>query len=276
MTTSNAGRFVCAIGLMLCAGQAAPADPALEFGVFPYLPVTKIYEIYGPIAKSFEASLGRPVHFSSKARYEAFAEELHKEFYDIAFIQPFDYVDAHDRHGYLPIARRPGHLQALIVVRDDSPIRTLKDLRGKTLANPPADAAVSYLTSMALWGAGIHPDTGVKRDYGKNHFTCLQSVAIGAADACGVAEQPFYALHKQTSAAVPLRILNKTVGIPQPPFIVHRRVSAKNRDALLRTILDWPRTDEGRKILKRGQFVPFVAASDSEYEVIRSYLHSRK
>jgi phosphonate transport system substrate-binding protein len=277
MTSVSARRVACAITFALCAGQqTARADPPLEFGVFPYVPVTRIHEIYGPIARSFEASLGRRVRLSSKARYEAFGEELHNEFYDIAFIQPFDYVDAHDRLGYLPLARRPGSLEALIVVREDSAPKTLEDLKGLIVANPPADAAVSYLTSMALWGAGIHPENGVKRDYGRNHFTCLQSVALGAADACGVAEQPFRALEQQTSGGARLRVLHTTIGIPQPPFVVHRRLPAKDRNVLLRTILAWPKTQEGREILERGQFVPFVAANDAEYEVIRAYMRSRK
>jgi phosphonate transport system substrate-binding protein len=276
MVPNSLRPLLCAIGMACCAAQSAAADKPYEFGVFPYLPVTTIHELYGPIATNFEAKLGRQVQLSSRARYATFGEELRKEIYDIAFVQPFDYVDAHDRYGYLPLARRPGDLEALIVVRGDSPLKTLKDLRGKNVANPPVDAAVSHLTSMALWGAGIHPDTGVRRIYGKNHFTCLQSVAIGAADACGVAEQPFRTLGKKTHAAARLRILHKTVGIPHPLFVVHKRVSRKDRDALLNTIVEWSNTEEGKEILDRGQIGPFVAAQDADYEVIRRYIRSRK
>jgi phosphonate transport system substrate-binding protein len=148
--TNRARRFLCSIGIALCGTYAGATENPYQFGVFPYLPVTKIYDLYNPMAVDFGAKLGRQVRLMSKAGYGAFGDELRREVYDIAFVQPFDYVDAHDNHGYLPLARQSGNLHALIVVRDDSPLKSLKDLRGKTIANPPVDAAVSHLTSMAL------------------------------------------------------------------------------------------------------------------------------
>jgi phosphonate transport system substrate-binding protein len=268
--------FAFACAAVVWGATTVAADKPYQFGVFPYLPVTKIHELYGPMAQDFGAKLGMELRLSSKARYAAFEEELRRSTYDIAFVQPFDYVEAHDRYGYLPLARRAGGMEALIVVRDDSPLRALDDLKGKAIANPPADAAVSRLTSMALWDAGIDPNTGVRRDYGKNHFTCLQSVLIGAADACGTAEQPFRTLEKQRKTATGFRILHKTVRIPHAVFVVHARVPVRHRDVLLRTIVDWPKTEEGRRILDRGQFAPFVAARDAEYAVVRRYLRSQK
>jgi len=268
--------LACAIGMAILVSRAVAADNAYEFGVFPYLPVTKIHELYAPIASDFEAKLGRQVHLGSKAGYATFGAELRKQTYDIALVQPFDYVDAHDKHGYLPLARRSGDLEALIVVRRDSPLQTLHDLKGKIIANPPADAAVSQLTSIALSDAGIHPSADVRRDYGRNHFTCLQSVLIGAADACGTAEQALQTLEGKAQATSRFRVVHRTARIPHTLFIVHRRVSRRDRDALLRTILEWPKTEEGRRILERGQFMPFVAARDAEYEVVREYVRGRK
>jgi phosphonate transport system substrate-binding protein len=272
----SACRLLCAVGLAFCGGQTSAAERPYEFGVFPYLPLAKIHELYTPMAADLEAKLGRQVRLSSKAEYASFEAELRKETYDIGFVQPFDYVAAHDKHGYLPLARRAEHLGALIVVRHDSPLETIKDLKGKTVANPPVDAAVSHLTSMALRDAGINPTTGVKRDYGKNHFTCLQSVLIGTADACGTAEQPLRTLEKERRMTSRFRILHKTQRISASLFVVHKRVSRKDRDILLKTILDWPKTEEGRKIIDAGQFVPYVAATDAEYEVVRRYMRSRK
>jgi len=273
-------RFACrllgAVAIAFGGGLASGAEKLYEFGVFPYLPVRHIHELYRPMASDFEAKLGRQVQLSSRASYEKFGDELRRGIYDIAFVQPFDYVDAHDKHGYLPLARSPGDLEALIVVRDDGPLKDLKDLRGKTVANPPADAAVSHLTSMALWEAGIEPNTGVRRDYGKNHFTCLQSVLIGAADACGVAEPAFRRVEEQIHGTARLRVLHKVSGVPRPLFIVHTRVPRKERETLLTTIVGWSNTEEGRKILDRGQFGTFVPAKDADYEVLRRYIRSKK
>src|SRR2546423_1213456 len=165
----SARQLLCAIGIAFCGTQTRAVENPYEFGVFPYLPLAKIHELHIPMAADFEAKLGRQVRLRSKAGYASFEEELYKETYDIALVQPFDYVDAHDKHAYLPLARRGEVLEALIVVRHDSPLTTIKDLKGKIVANPPEGAAVSHLTSMAFLDAGINPETGVKRYYGKNH-----------------------------------------------------------------------------------------------------------
>jgi phosphonate transport system substrate-binding protein len=271
----GARQFLCAISIAFCGTQTGAAGKAYEFGVFPYLPLAKIHALHAPMATDFEAKLGRPVQLSSKGDYATYVEELRKQTYDIAFIQPFDYVDAHDKHGYLPLARRGEDLKAVIVVRHDSPLKTIQDLKGKTIANPPVDAAVSHLTSMALRDAGINPRTGVKRDFGKNHYTCMHSVLIGIADACGTAAQALLHFEKEKRIAARLRILHNTVRVPHALFVVHKRVVKKDRDILLKTILDWPRTQEGKKIIEGGWFIPFVEAKDADYEVIRKYVQSR-
>src|SRR5258705_1289321 len=115
------------------------------------------------MARDFEAKLGRPVRLSSKAAYAAFGDELRNETYDIALVQPFDYVDAHDKHGYLPLARRGEALEAVIVVRQDSPLANIRDLKGRIVSHPPPDAAGSHLTSMAFRDVSIHPPTRIKR-----------------------------------------------------------------------------------------------------------------
>src|SRR5262249_20818422 len=163
-------RLLCAAALALCAHQAGAVEKPYDLGILPYLPMTRIHELYGPIAADLSAKLGRQVRLSSKADYPGFRDELRQQTYDIGFVQPFDYVDAHDKYGYWRLARRAERLDAVIVVRQESPLRAIKELQGRTIANPPMDAAVSHLTSMALRDAGIDPETGVKRYYGKNHF----------------------------------------------------------------------------------------------------------
>jgi phosphonate transport system substrate-binding protein len=266
--------LLCVIGFACRGAFAGPGDKPYEFGVLPYLPLAKIQELYGPMAADFEAKLGRPVWLSSKGDYTQYTAAINKEIYDIAFVQPFDYVVAHDKHGYLPLARRRDSLGALIVVRVDSPITTIQDLRGKTVANPPADALVSHLTSGALRDAGIDPDTGVKREYGKNQFSCMQSVLIGAADACGLGDQALIHFGKEKQLKERFRILLRTKTAPPPLFVVHKRVPQKDRDILLKTILDWSRTEEGKNMLSRGFFIPFVAAEDADYESVRRHIRA--
>ena len=182
---------------LLVAGTVSTYAAEYQMGVFPYMPPTKLQEVFNPMALDFGTKLGTPVIVSSKADYKSFTDGLAKELYDIAFIQPFDYVTAHDQHHYLPLAGRGEQLKLIIIVKNDSPIRKLSDLKGKVVANPPEVAAVSRLTSKALKEAGLNPVSDVKRDYGKTHFSCAQAVLIGTADACGTAPQALRNFEKE-------------------------------------------------------------------------------
>lgn len=262
--------LACLLFLLVCRSFAAENE--LKFGVFPYLPPSKLSNLFTPIADDFEKTLGMKVLLTSKGEYAGFTEKLVSEDYDLAFVQPFDYVTAHDAHNYLPVARRGGALRAIIVVKQDSPIQSIDELAYKTVANPPKVAAVSHLTSMALKKAGVNPDTGVVRDYGKSHFSCMQSVLIGTADACGTARQALSHFEKKNMSKR-LRIVAESDEIPHSLFIVHKRVPEELRHKLADRILNWPNSSGGQKLLSNGKFIPFVAAKDSDYDIVRKYIN---
>lgn len=261
------------VGALWVGASTAIAADELTFGVFPYLPPSKLGSLFAPIAANFEQVLGREVILRSKGDYASFTQELQAEQYDIAFVQPFDYVLAHDQYNYLPVARRGEGLRAIIVVENASPIQSINDLRGRDIANPPEVAAVSHLTSMALKKAGIDPVTEVKRTFGKSHFSCMQRVLIGSADACGTAHQALSHFEKK-GMNQRLRVVAQTDAIPHSLFVVHKRVPVELREKLQQAILNWPNTPGGQKLLENGQFIPFVAAKDSDYQMVRDYFRS--
>lgn len=264
--------LVCALNLpgTVRAAHAPPdtAPPPYVFGVFPHLAVARLEKIYAPMAADFGRVLERKVYFRTKPSFEKFMAELRKQTYDIVFVQPFDYVWAHE-YGYLPLARRSEPLNAQIMVSQDSPYNDLKDLKGAVLALPPAEAAVSHLTKLALMDAGIDPLHGVRLQYTKSHDSCLQRLLIGSVDACGTAARPVR--YFQTHMKVNFRILGKSQTIPHALVAVHTRVPEAERERLRATILSWADTPDGRKLLERGELKPFQAVADAEYDVVRKY-----
>ena len=267
-------KCVCLLAVLLMGvtrpGHATHDETGTyQFGVFPHFSAGQIENMFAPIAVDLSTALGRPVALKTKSSYAAFMTELDRETYDIAFIQPFDYVRAHDLHGYLPLARRGERLAALIAVKDDSPLKTLADLKGKKLGLPPEVAAVSHLTKMALLKAHLDPRTDVKIQYYKAHDSCLQQVLIGEIAACGTAAYPIRFFENKWH--VKFRVLAQSESISHSLFVVHPRVSKSDRDVILKTILSLPETAAGRKLLEKGELKPFVAVTDAEYDSVRAY-----
>jgi len=244
-------------------------EPGYQLGVFPHLAAGQIETMFAPMAADFSKALGRPVALKTKPSFEAFMGELDKQVYDIAFVQPFDYVWAHDRHGYIPLARRDELLVGLIVVKTDSPLRSLRGLKGKKIGLPPEVAAVSHLTKMALLKARIDPRTQTTLQYYKAHDSCLQQLLIGEIDACGTAAYPLRFFEDKWN--VKFRVLAETPTISHSLFIVHPRVSSQERDAILKTILSWADTESGKQLLEKGNLKGFIRVTDAEYNTVRAY-----
>jgi len=269
---SIANKLVKAALFLACLSVSISSiakEEQYSLGIFPHMPLSKLLTVYGPIADDFSNQLNHNVIALTKPTFNAYARELEKEAYDIALIQPFDYPMAY-KHGYLPLARRDLDLTAIIIVKNNSSIDDIKMLKNKTIANPAPKAAVSLMTQKSLKLAGINPETDITTIYTGNHFSCMQNVLIGKADACGTARQALinwqgFKIKKR------FKIIHETQPLPHALFVVHKRIPEASRKTIKESILSWPQRDEGKKILKKGNLVPFTEALDNDYDIIRNF-----
>jgi phosphonate transport system substrate-binding protein len=235
-------------------------------GVFPYLAPRQIENIYAPITAALTEALGRHVHLTSGLSYVKFMASVREELYDIVFVQPFDYVSIADTYGYIPLATRDEPLPAILVVREDSPVKTLSDLQNKIIALPPDVAAVSRLVNHHLTNAGGF-NLKTQLQYQKSHFACMHQVIIGQAHACGTAPPAVRFFQQKTDTK--LRVVSKTRAIPNSLFAAHPRISQEERQKIIDIMLSWSNTEQGRKLLEKAKVKAFVTIDDREYDSVR-------
>lgn len=272
----NVNNFLQLIGLKICLGismllivMSAVADQKHEFtfGVFPHLPPRQLEKVYAPIAKEFSEILGREVLLRSNSSYQNFMENLDQGKFDIAFVQPFDYVRIADKLGYRPLATRVELLATIFVVGKDSSLKSAKDLKGKTIALPPKVAAVSRLTMDYLKKLNLDPEKDVTITYHRSHVSCMQQVIIKAADTCGTAlpAKRFFE-HKMK---VELDVIGETGSIPHALFTAHPGLSDEDYQKIKATILSWSKTEKGKAMLKHGKLSAYKDIRDEDYNVVR-------
>lgn len=251
---------------------SAPAVHEYTFGIFPYLPLVKLEGTFAPLALELSKALGRAVHYSSAATFEKFSCRLKDAEFDIAYIQPFDYVRIAAPAGYLPVAKRRTPLFALFVVKRENAFKGLHDLKGATVVFPPEESAMAYLGKAALIENGLRPERDMTVRYAKEHHSCLQQVAVGEAAACVTSEASLRAFDRALQEK--LRVLEKTPDIPPVLFVVHKRVPPKDRKAIKQTLLKTTLSGvapELRAPLAADGAKPFIAAAAADYEVVRRY-----
>jgi len=264
---------LCVAIAPVCSATCSAGDKTtLVFGVFPYLPTAQLEQIYAPVAADLSIATGREVQLRTRPSFDLFREELVQQHYDLVFIQPFAYAQVASANGYRSVARPTEALKAIFVVRSDSDIHDLKDLRNSTLAMPPKGAAVSLLARQTLSQYGLVPGTDIRLTYQNNHAACLRAVLIRKAAACITAPAPLQIFTQRTGMI--FRILAYSDPIPGSTFAVHERLPAAQRSAIARRIVSWDRSTAGKVLLESLKLSSFVNSSDEDYLPVREILRT--
>jgi phosphonate transport system substrate-binding protein len=267
--------FVFLVAVTFSLGlNTSYSNPEFTMGVFPYLPASRIQELYIPVAEDLSTALKKPVNLKTRDSFQNFRVAVEKQEYDLIFIQPFDYVRTAAPHGYQAISHPIGDLKGVFVVLRDSHISSLADLKGKRIAMPPKDAAVSLLGLKLLIDNSINIQADVSITYQSNHFACMKQLLIKKVEACVTADAPKKMFERRSEAK--LEVLETTQAIPTTLFAIHKRVPQKERQEIVSRIVDWNRSEAGRDILNGLQFKSFVPADDHSYDIVRNIWNSVK
>jgi phosphonate transport system substrate-binding protein len=121
-----------------------------------------------PLGDMLSHEINTPVEVSVPTSYAAVVEAMGANNVDIAWLAPFSYVVAHQRFGaevVLSSVRQGSKTyRAQIIVPTDSPIKEVKDIKGKRFAFVDSASASGYLYPSALLkDNGIDP----KKDLGE-------------------------------------------------------------------------------------------------------------
>jgi len=251
-------------------GFAGTGPTQYKFGVFPFMPMQALIKYYNSVAMDFTHSVHKRVIAQSRPTFKLFTEELVNETYDLIFIQPFDYPVAYE-HNYRPLARRADDLDMIIVTRNDSEIKSIKDLEGKILANPPQESAITTVVSKVLNDSGLSGENKITMIYTGNHFACMQMVLVGKADACSTTTPVLKHWEVSQLKTKKLHVIYKSGTIPHTLFMAHKRVPAEDQEKIKNAILTWDKRPEGKMILKIFSVSAYIEANDSDYDVIRHY-----
>ena len=262
------------IFLVFISTSRADETRPYQFGVFPYLSPVTMNNLYSPVASQLSSSLNFPVQFRTSSTFNRFLAKLRNEYYDFALIQPFWYPVAVDQHSYIPAVRMQEPFESLILVLDDSPYRTIDDLKNTTIAAPPSFVPVVHMARQALIDNDIKPG----RDFSFNHFksvdSCLQQVLIGKASAC--VAPPFAPAVFEKNMKVKLRTLLRSKSIPNLSLVIHPRVPEKHRQTITSAFLSWKSSPRYKQLLENMQTEGFVRIIDSEYNSVRDFIKSLK
>ena len=175
------GRLL-AFAVLLLSAAPVRAQEAVVLGIAPFIGTHQLLDIFGPMARHVESRMKRPVHLATAPDSRTFFGRSLAGEYDFVIVSPHVARLLEQDAGFSPLAGAGGRIASVMVVRRDAPIRTLADLRGKTIAlHDPASLSAMLGRERLAW-AGLVDGRDVVMRAATNMMTAIYSVTYGDKD----------------------------------------------------------------------------------------------
>ena len=256
--------MIISLILILPAKLFAADSPTYTFGVVPQFDAQRIHETWQPILHEIEKLTGIKFKLTGSLTIPAFETQFMVGEFDFAYMNPFHALKAAEH--YIPQVRDVGRsLYGIIVVPKNSPINSVQELEGKTLAFPAPNSIGATLIPLAdlknLYNVNVLPR------YVQSHSSVYLNVALGRVAAGGGVQVTFE--QQKQSIRDKLRILYKTQEIAPHPVVAHVRVPEKIRNKVTQAFLALADTPKGRDLLSKVPIVKLGPATLEDYRSIK-------
>jgi phosphonate transport system substrate-binding protein len=270
---------------VLLRGIFRPPQPPLRVAFQVCNSIEENRERFDPLTAYLEKKLGRKVIATHVNTFD-FVERAQRKEFDVLQSNGYVYVQIREKVGATLLARElksdtGKDTGGLIVVRADSPIRSLGDLKGKRMVFGPVLSPGGYLTQYyTMLSAGLDPErtlAGYTFLPGAwQHEKVVYSILYGAADAGAVKVGDLERMESEGKVRKSdFRVIAASEPVPNCTFFalphVDARAAGKVREALLRlSHRDFVAVNGERlNVLQRDGTKGYAPATDGEFDVIR-------
>ncbi len=265
--------------LFLClfpASARAAAQEPLTLGVHPYLASSDLIKRFTPLADYLARELKRPVVVDVSGTYDVHIKKLGLGALDIAFMGPAAYVKLTEEYGRRPLlaafqTKEGKVFHGHIMVRKDSPITSLRQLKGKRFVfGDHASTMSHYVPRYMLLKSGIDVKDFSEFSYVANHDNIALGILAGTFDAGAVKEEVFLKYEPQG-----LRSLARSAPIADHVFVARKGLPSATVETIKRALLRLSSSEEGKRIIAdlRSDVIALVPADDSDYDSLRAIMN---
>lgn len=269
--------WLCLALLLGTAVQAAPTVP-YAFGVLNHRSLQATAAYWNPILNYVSARSGVPLELHIGRTANETTDRVVAGRLDFAYTNHL-FTPKRDQLGWRVLARQdtPG-IRGQVVVLDHSPVRTLQELDGKTVAFANPYAFVGYYVPMdRLLRAGVT----VEPLFSGNQEAAMGQLVSGQVAAAGVNHQVMADFAQRRGFQV--RVLAESEPYYDLAVMASPRISAADGAKVRQAFVDMAHDPEGLRVLQLAaqslglsQARGFVAADDRDYGNYRRFFRQTR
>ncbi|MRX73854.1 phosphate/phosphite/phosphonate ABC transporter substrate-binding protein [Bacillus lacus] len=273
---------VLAISLAACGTNANSSSKPekIIMGFVPSQESDKIADTVKPLADKLSEELGVEVEGQVMTNYTALVEAMGSNKVHIGFIPAFGYVLANEKHGVNVILKSErngsGTYKAQYVVKSDSGIESLEDLRGKTWAYADATSTSGYLFPAAQLMEKFNVENLETDFFGEtvqsgSHDNAAIAVLNGDADVATTFDDVRAVLEKDYPEIMDqLTVIDYTDEIPNDTISVTKDLDEELVNKIKETFLSFNNDEEMIEVMQEVySWNAIIEAQDSEYSVVK-------
>lgn len=257
--------------------DAPPAQKTVyRFGIHPLHNPTRLHEIFGPLMAYLDRRIPE-AHFRVEAsrNYAAYDKKLFSGEFHFSLPNPYQTVVSLDK-GYRVFGKMADdeNFRGIILVRKDSGIHSIGDLKGLAISYPaPTALAATMLPQYYLHSHGLDVMKDVDNRYVGSQESAIMNVFLGHTAAGATWPPPWRALVKERpELAEQLEIKWRTDPLPNNGLVVREDIPQALMDKVAELLFTLHTHEEGRRMLERMELSRFEPASDASYDPVRRFL----
>ncbi|MHB1116964.1 phosphate/phosphite/phosphonate ABC transporter substrate-binding protein [Sideroxydans sp.] len=282
------GVVLAALLLVACGKQEAAYEPAFSsqavgtmhkeyvVGIHPLHNPKRLVEVYGPIVDHLNASIPQArFRLEASRNYEEFDKKLYSGYFDFAMPNPYQTVRSLE-HGYRVFGKMGDDelFRGIILIRRDSGIRKVSDLKGKAVAYPaPTALAATMMPQYYLHTHGLDVNRDIENIYVGSQESSILNVLHRHVAAGATWPVPWITFQQEyPDLAAQLEVKWQTEILPNNGWVARKDVPPELVAAVGKALIGLADTEVGRAMLERLGVTRFVSANDEIYAEVRRYL----
>lgn len=246
------------------------------FGVHPLHNPERLFEVYQPLVDYINKnSTGYKLKLEASRDYAEFDKKLFAGELDFALPNPYQTIVAIEK-GYKVFAKigNDDDFRGIILVRKDSGIKSISDLKGKKISYPaPTALAACMMPQWLLYENGIDVVNDLKNIYVGSQESSIMNVYYKEVDAGVTWPPPWRALLKEKpELGEILDVKWQTSSLPNNSFVAKKQIPNEIVDNIKKLLVSLHLNKEGKKILDRIETPSIENADDATYKPVSEFI----
>ncbi len=271
--------FIVTVTVFFCLPPEVGAreEESLVIGLLPEMNVFKQRQRFKPLADYLSEQMGIEVRLTIMSSYSKIIEKIETEEVDGVFLGSFTAALAISQLGAVPLAR-PINMDGTstyygqIFVRKDNSIKTVADMKGKSLALVERATTAGYIFPLAwLKRQGINDFRTYFSDYffTGSHDAAIDAVLNNKADV-GSAKNTIYEQMRELNPRIDneLVVLASSPRVPSNSLCLRANLAPQYTEQLKALLLNLHNDQKGVEVLKKLGAKRFVETGLEDYRPV--------